>query len=164
MALFWEYPLPTKITFKKSKVFDIRWKELKLSPGRPGHHIIMSEHPGLLGKCFSKTQDLYQVSPVRALNIRNLKIQTQKLTSGMPKVHKSHDQPLCIYLMRYDADIQSQPRSLAKWNIDRCFCLNQMSYHHPDTDGRTDDSQQRDGWTVGQTGSIQYTSQQLQCG
>ena len=28
---------------------------------------------------------------------------TKKLTPGFPKMPKSHDQPLCAYLMRYDA-------------------------------------------------------------
>ena len=35
----------------------------------------------------------------------------KKLTSGMPKMPKSNDQPLCAYLIRYDAHIQSYPRS-----------------------------------------------------
>ena len=48
--------------------------------------------------------------------IPSLKALTRKLTSGMPKMPKSHDQPLCAYLMRYDAHIQSHQRSWPKWH------------------------------------------------
>ena len=33
------------------------------------------------------------------------------------KMPKSHDQPLCAYLIRYDAHIQTYPRSWPKWHI-----------------------------------------------
>ena len=41
----------------------------------------------------------------------------EKLISGMPKMPKSHDQPLCANLIRYDAHIVSHPRSSPKWCI-----------------------------------------------
>ena len=42
-----------------------------------------------------------------------------KSTSGMPKMPKSHDPPLCAYLMRYDAYLQSHLRSSPKWYINQ---------------------------------------------
>ena len=63
------------------------------------------------------------------------------------KMPKSHDQPLCAYLMRYDGHIQSHPRSSPKW------CIYQKNLnpvkrirYHLDTDGG-----QMDGWTDGRT-------------
>ena len=44
--------------------------------------------------------------PLRFLEIPSLKALTEKLSSGMPKSPKSHDQPLCAYLMGYDTHIQ----------------------------------------------------------
>ena len=48
--------------------------------------------------------------------MQSLKDLTEKLTSGIPKMRKSHDQPLCAYLMRYDAHIQSHRWSWPKWH------------------------------------------------
>ena len=90
--------------------------------------------------------------PVRSLWIWRLKVLARKLTSGMPKMPKSHDQPLCAYLMRYDAHIQSDPRSLPNW----CMYQKKLksgeknSSYHPDTDGGRTDRQtngRTDRWT-----------------
>ena len=55
--------------------------------------------------------------PLRSLNIPSLKALTEKLTTGMPRMPKSHNRPLCTYLMKYDADTESHPRSWPKWHI-----------------------------------------------
>ena len=70
----------------------------------------------------------------------------------MPKMPKSHDQPLCAYLMRYAAHIQSHPRSLPKWYITeknwnpmkRIQVIIRTPTADRQTDGRTD------RWTDGQ--------------
>ena len=54
---------------------------------------------------------------LRSLNIPCLKALAEKLTSGMPKMCKSHDRPLCTYLVRYETHIQPSPRSWPKWYI-----------------------------------------------
>ena len=53
----------------------------------------------------------------KVLNLSNLKAQTKKLAAGMLKLRKSYNRPLCTYLMSYDANIQSRPRSRLKWYI-----------------------------------------------
>ena len=65
---------------------------------------------------FSKTRDISCV-PIRSLQISSLKTLGGKLTSECQKMPKSHDQTLCAYLMKYDAHIQSHPRSSPKWYI-----------------------------------------------
>ena len=55
--------------------------------------------------------------PLRSLNIPSLKALTEKFISGMLKMPKSHDQPLCTYSMRYDAHFQSHPISWSKWYL-----------------------------------------------
>ena len=61
------------------------------------------------------------------------------------KLPKSHDQLLCAYWMRYDAHIQSHPRSSPKWYIYRQKLKSdeKNSSYHPDIDG--------DGQTDGRT-------------
>ena len=101
----------------------IQWKQFKLSSG---HQALMTEHPGSL----------------------SLKALAGKLTSGMPKMPKSHDKPLYAYLMRYEAHIQSHPRSSPKWYI----CQKnwnpmkriQVIIRTPKADDLTDG--QTDGW------------------
>ena len=69
---------------------------------------------------FSKHRTLYIniTCPHKvSLNILSLKALAGKLTSGTPKMPKSHDQPLCVYLMRYDTHLQSHPRFWPKWYL-----------------------------------------------
>ena len=90
----------------------------------------------------------------------------KKLTSGMPKMPMSDDQPLCAYLMRYDAHIQSHPRASPKW------CIYQKNLNlvkrieviiqTPTADGRMDG--RTEGQMDGRTEWIQYTPPQLRCG
>ena len=61
--------------------------------------------PGLIKK-YIETSDKYKYWNLgnpelmsRVLNITDLRTVTQILTSGIRKMHKSHDQPLCAYLM-----------------------------------------------------------------
>ena len=54
---------------------------------------------------------------IQSLWLLGLKSLAGKLTSGIPKMPKSHDQPLCAYIMKYDAHIQSHPRSSPMWYI-----------------------------------------------
>ena len=53
--------------------------------------------------------------PLRSRNIPSLKALTEKMPSRMPKMPKSHDPPLCAYVMKYDAHIHSHQRSWPKW-------------------------------------------------
>ena len=69
-------------------------------------NIVIQQNPGLISCVFS-----------RSLYIISLKALAGQLTSGMPKMPKSHDQPFCAHLMRHDAHIQSHPRSSPKWYI-----------------------------------------------
>ena len=39
------------------------------------------------------------------------------MTSGIPKICRSHDQPLCAYLIRYDAHFKSHSRSWPNWYL-----------------------------------------------
>ena len=95
---------------------------------------------------FSKTRDLYHVKALAG-----------KLTSGMPKMRKSHDQPLCAYLMRHDGHIQSHPRSSPKSYI---YQKNEIQWkevmlssgHRWRLDGRTDG--QTDGQTDGEMNRV----------
>ena len=98
--------------------------------------------------------------PLRFLNTPSLKALTEKFTSGMPKMSKSHDRPLCTYLTRYDTHIQSHPRSWPEWYIywKKLKSDEKNLSYHPDTySGRTE------GWTDGRTWWIQYTPRQLRC-
>ena len=90
---------------------------------------------------FSKTVT-YLICPHKVFWISSLKALPEKLTSGMPKMLKSHDQPLCAYLMRYDAHIPSHSRSSPKryiywknWNLMKRI---QVIIRTPTADGRTD--------------------------
>ena len=94
-------------------------------------YIQIQQNPGLIS-CF----------PLSSPNIPSLKALTEKFT---------HDQPLCTYLMRYDAHIQSPPRSWPKlhipnksWNpMKRIQVIIWTSTVDGRTDGQTD--RQTDG-------------------
>ena len=89
---------------------------------------------------------------IRPLWLSSLKSLAWKLTSGMPKMSKSDDQPLC------GAHIQSHPRCSPKWYIYQIKLKSdeKNSSYHPDTDGGRTDG--RTDWrTDGRTGWIQYT-------
>ena len=86
---------------------------------------------------------------------------TEKFTPGMPKMPKPHEQPLCAYLMRNDADIKSHPRPWPKWYMQqKIFKSNEKIWviiWTPTADGQMDRrTDRRMGW-------IQYIPPQLCC-
>ena len=95
----------------------------------------------------------------------NIKFEGSSWEIDFRNAKKSHDQPLCTYLMRYDAHLQSHPRYWPKgylckknWNpMKRIQVVIRTPTADGGTDGRTDRRTDR------QTGWIQYTPPQLRC-
>ena len=117
------YSIPSKILTQMiyiPNIIKIHWKQFKLSSG---HQTLVTEHPGSLRKNLKKlvkntsieikqNTELISYLPEMSLIMPSLMALAWKLTSGMPKMPKSHDQPLCAYLMRYDACPSSIPSKI----------------------------------------------------
>ena len=134
----------TQMTYMPN-ITKIHWKQLKLSSGHQTLKTEQCPHSGSLRKAqkigkntnveIKQNPGLISCVPIRSLYISSLKALAGKFTSEMPKMPKSHDQPLCAYLMRYDAHLQSHPRSWPKWYIyqNKLKFNENNSIHRPDT-------------------------------